>query len=232
MTVPVADVNEWATAEHAGAYLAHGEAYPPERVHAEAVVVAELPAQVDRVLDLGCGDGRFLDLVRTARPGATGVALDFSPTMLDAVRERFAGTGEVVVVAHDLDHRLPAEVAACGPYDVVVSSFAIHHLTHHRKRELYSEVFGLLRPGGLFANLEHVSSATPRLQRRFWAAMGQVAEDEDPSNKLLDTGTQLRWLREIGFVDVDCLWRWRELALLIGTRPTHPGQSIRERLAF
>ena len=155
-------------------------------------------------------------LVRAAHPDAQFVAVDFSPPMLERLRDRFASDPAVSILDHSLDDPLPD----VGLFDAVVSSFAIHHVSHARKRALYAEVFERLVPGGVFCNLEHVSSPTPALHQRFLDALNIAPEDEDTSNQLLDVETQLSWLRQIGFTDVDCLWKWRELALLVGTRRT------------
>jgi tRNA (cmo5U34)-methyltransferase len=205
-------VNLWDSPEHALDYLRRADSIP-HRVEGESTLLEFIPAQPKRILDLGSGAGRLLGLLKAARPAAQFVALDFSPTMLDALKEQFGADSAVTIIAHNLDQPLPA----LGSFDTIVSSFAIHHVSHERKRALYWEIFDALTPAGIFCNLEHVASPTAHLHAEFLRAISD--EREDPSNKLLDVETQLGWLREIGFVDVDCHWKWRELALLVGNKP-------------
>src|SRR5262249_1096706 len=150
---------EWSSDEHALGYLARQDQVP-HRGEGEATLLESLPARVTRVLDLGTGDGRLCALVLDVRPGATAVAIDVSPPMLDAARRRFSDDFRVEVIEHDLNLSLPE----LGAFDAIVSSFAIHHCPDHRKFSLYQECFDLLTPGGAFLNLEHVSSSSERLQ--------------------------------------------------------------------
>lgn len=209
-----ANVNLWSSPQHALDYLERADSIP-HRVEGEATLLEFLPPKPERILDLGSGGGRLLGLVKAARHDAEFVALDFSPTMLDALRGRFAKDEKVSVAAHDLSEPLPD----LGKFSAVVSCFAIHHLVHERKRALYSEIFESLVQGGVFCNLDHVASPTLRLHNQFLEKLDILPDKEDPSNKLMDLHTQLNWLRKIGFEDVDCHWKWRELALLVGVRP-------------
>ncbi|MGI9048427.1 MAG: class I SAM-dependent methyltransferase [Rubrobacteraceae bacterium] len=204
----------WDFPEHALPYLNRAGSLP-HRVEGETMLLEMLPAHTDRVLDLATGDGRLLALVREKFPKSSGVALDFSPPMLERARERFVSDRRVEVFGHDLNHPLPD----LGEFDAVISGFALHHLAHERKRILYSEVFSLLKSGGMFVNLDRVSSPTPGLRRRFLVGTGHDPDSEDPLDLPLDLDTQLRWLREIGFSDVDCNWKWLEFALFSGVNP-------------
>ncbi len=206
-------VNLWSSSEHVSYYLERADRIS-HRTEGEAALLEFIRPGTRRILDLGTGDGRLLAFVRHQHPETEAAAVDFSPAMLEAVRKRFAQDSRVTVIEHNMD----APLRALGQFDAVISSFAIHHLVHERKRTLYEEIYGLLNPGGVFCNLEHVASPTPRLHEEFLHRIGFTVETEDPSNKLLDVETQLGWLREFGFVDVDCQWKWRELALLTGVR--------------
>lgn len=207
------NLNEYATAEHALKYLARADRIP-HRTEGEAVLLDLVPREARRILDLGTGDGRLLGLLRIERREARCAALDFSPTMLNAARRRFEGDDRVEVIEHDLNEPLPE----LGQFDAIVSSFAIHHCSDERKKSLYSEIHAALIPEGIFCNLEHVAPATPELHERFLRALGISHAEEDPSNQLAGVELQLSWLRGIGFEEVDCHWKWLELALFGGVK--------------
>ena len=177
-----------------------------ERVFAD--VIPPAPAGV---LDLGCGDGRLAALVLAGRPMVERVvAVDCSPPMVDRARARFATDTRVDVREWDL--RDP--IGSLGRFDLIVSGFAIHHLEHPRKRQLFEEVANQLTDAGVFMNLEVVASATPKRHADFLEAIGRTADD--PEDRLASIEEQLAWMRDAGMVNVDCLWRWRGFALLVG----------------
>ena len=207
-------VNLWVKREHALAYLREREALP-HRADAYEQVLALLPASVERILDLGTGDGILLELALADRPDATGVGVDFGEEMLRRARERFAADERKSVVEHDLASPLPE----LGSFDAVISSFAIHHLDPVRQQTLYGEVFERLRSGGRFVNAEHVASPTEELHHEFLALLGRTPDEDDPSNQLVGIEEHLTWLQGCGFVNTDCFWKWRELAIVAGTKP-------------
>ncbi len=203
--------DEWANQARVAEYLAREI---PHRQIAEKMLLAALPEQVERCIDLGTGDGRLLALARTRYPDVEAIGLDSSAAMLDRAKERFRGGPEVELRDHDLRAPLPD----AGPAEVVVSGLAIHHLEDRRKRELFGEVHGLLAPGGVFANLDLVRSVSGRLHDRFRREIGRV--EDDPTDRLAGLDEQMDWLREVGFAEVDCHFKWLEMALIVAVRCT------------
>ena len=204
-------LNEWSDPGRVAEYLSREI---PHRSIAEEMMLEALPERVERFLDLGTGDGRLLALVRGRHPDAEGLGLDSSEPMLAKAAERFDGDSSVELREHDL--RSPLMPTESGSLDAVVSALAIHHLEDARKRELFGEVHTLLAPGGVFANLDLVSSASPRLHERFRHEIGRT--QDDPTDRLADLSDQLGWLRETGFGEVDCHFKWLELTLVVAIK--------------
>jgi trans-aconitate methyltransferase len=200
---------EWTDQARVAEYLAREV---PHRQLAEQMLLAALPERAERCMDLGTGDGRLLALVRTRYPGAEAIGLDSSAAMLDRAKERFDGDPTVEL----RDHDLRAPLADAKAAEVIVSGLAIHHLEHSRKRELFDEVHGLLAPGGVFANLDLVRSASTRLHERFRREIGRV--EDDPTDRLAGLDEQMGWLREVGFAEVDCHFKWLEMALVVAVK--------------
>jgi tRNA (cmo5U34)-methyltransferase len=200
----------WSDPERVDRYLTRIGGLAP-RAAGEEVLVSALPDSPHSVLDLGCGDGRLASLILEHRPSVESVvAVDSSPVMLGHARDRFDGDDRVNVREWSLDDPL----TPLGSFDVVVAGFSIHHVEDQRKRDLFAEVAEQLIDDGVFVNLEVVASATPELHRQFLDLIGRP--DDDPEDRLASVEAQLLWMREAGLSQVDCLWRWRGFALLVG----------------
>jgi tRNA (cmo5U34)-methyltransferase len=170
-----------------------------------------------RVLDLGAGTGLLSTHLLTAFAAARIDLLDASGPMLDEARQRLGAAVTAVHVA-DMAKELPR-----GPYDAVVSALAIHHLDDAGKRLLFGRVREVLAPGGVFVNAEQLAAPTAELQEAYTArwvadcrALGATeAEIEDTRDRMrhdrcTDLESQLEWLRDAGFVSVDCFYKaWR-----------------------
>lgn len=192
-------------------------------------------------LDLGCGDGILARAVLSRYPQAQGVLLDFSEPMLSAARQHL-DLPNITFVAQD--YGLPAWVDSVrihAPYDAIVSGYSIHHQPDARKRELYAELYDLLKPGGIFINIEHVASPSSwgeslfddlfiDSQYAYFQSQGinktheEVAHEfhnrpHKEANLLAPVDLQCAWLREIGFADADCYLKFFELAVFGGIRP-------------
>jgi SAM-dependent methyltransferase len=241
--VIVVTAEVWKDRAVAAAFLDERSLLIPDRARQMEVllrVIRFAPRALRRVLDLGCGDAILLATILQAYPDAVGVGVDFSPLMLEQARRRLAACGgRAETVEADLGCS-DWWNSLSGPFDAVVSGFAIHHLPDVRKRALYGEIRDLLHPGGVFLDAEHVASATPRGEEMFDEAMAehlfqrrrergetvtieQVKRDflERPdraANILASVETQCAWLRELGFHDVDCFWKYFELAVFGGYR--------------
>lgn len=214
-----------------------------EQIGIMLAILASRGEPVNRFLDLGCGDGILGAAVLGRYPESHGILADFSEPMLAQARERlheFSGQ----LKFSNIDYATPAWVQAVqsdAPFDAIVSGYSIHHQPDVRKREIYAEIFGLLRPGGWFVNIEHIAPATElvtemfekhiidaRVAREISSGGPQTREqiakafhsrqDKDV-NILAPVETQCSWLRELGYEDVDCYFRIYSLAVLAGRKP-------------
>ncbi len=209
-------------------------------------IVGKTLPKIERILDLGCGDGILGRAVLTEYPDASGVFLDFSEPMIEAARRKAAEQGvRATLIVQDFgagDWMQAVE----RPFDLVLSGFAIHHQPDQRKRELYQEIFGLLKPGGLFLNQEHVAPKAAWAKEVFdglfidslWnyhqkqggtKSREAIANEwyyrpDKEANILAPVDQQCTWLEEIGFVDVDCFFKVFELSVFGGRRPS-PGET-------
>ncbi len=179
------------------------------------------------VLDLGAETGLLSALLHEQFPKARLTLVDISDEMLARAHDRFAGEEDARIIASDYSvEPLP------GRFDAIVSALSIHHLEDVEKAKLFRRIYDALKPGGAFVNAEEVLAPTEALDRLYWDEWERQAraagapevefagvEERAKYDKPAKLDDQLEWLREAGFADVDCYYKYLMFAVYGGRRP-------------
>jgi tRNA (cmo5U34)-methyltransferase len=188
-----------------------------------------------KILDLGCGDGLFIsDLLKIDRE-ITIIMVDGSSEMLKAAEKRLKNHRYKQFIRATFqeiltDNPLPTD------FDFIFSSLAIHHLEQREKSQLYEIIYNILRSNGHFLNYDVTLSSTTKLEElnlHIWSEwlkqrtkkikredlLSIPKKYKDNRDNIPDTlEYQMRILKNIGFQDVECFFKFGIFALFGGIK--------------
>lgn len=137
--------------------------------------VGAVAGRPSRVLDLACATGSIAERVLLRFPRVRVTAVDVDPVTLALARAAFADEPRVEVLERDL--RDPAWADGLpAPFDAVLTATALHWLYEDALLALYGRLASLLRPGGLFANRDHMPIEDDRVAGAAKAALDRHIE--------------------------------------------------------
>ena len=235
----------WGSREFVERWATKGGWQAPIREAQVAMVVHMIQHPVDapiRVLDIGAGYGALAAALLRERPDATALCLDASEAMLKLGEERNVDLKLRMRFVQASLESPDWRKAVDGSFDAVISSRALHHFTaNQRRRYIFREVFPLVRAGGCFINADNVRAATQSLSERYRRARDAyldrfVRESSGGKTNLAEVRVaspstyhgphnngyleeELAWLKEAGFQDVDCFWKFATTVVYGGFRP-------------
>ena len=191
-----------------------------------AVSNAETARDTPDILDLGAGTGLLSSMMLKKYPKANLTLIDISEKMIEAAKTRFDGMDNVKYIVDDYTNYVYA-----NKFDIIVSALSIHHLLDAEKKAVYRNAFQNLREDGVFINADQVLGQTmflDSLYRNDWKSKVEsrgLSREEIASayertklDKMANLDNQLGWLKEIGFSDVDCIYKYYNFVVLYGRK--------------
>ena len=186
------------------------------------------PFAAIRIIDLGCGTGTVAKRLGDKFPNSTIVCLDIASKMIEIAKYKMSGRKNTEFIVGDF-----SKIEFKEPFDVVVSSLALHHIqTDEEKKEFYTKIYKVLTNSGQFLNADVVLASTDYLQNinmNRWidymnksVPMDEIQQRWLPAHKTEDRPSilmeQLKWLDEIGFENVDVIWKYYNFSVYGGVK--------------
>jgi len=194
----------------------------------EALLLA-IPYEIEipiHVIDIGCGTGTIAKKVKEKCHNAKITCLDFAENMIQMAKAKLACYEDISYILCDF-----AEFEFDRKYDVVISSLSLHHLGNDKK-QFYHKVFMNLTNGGVFYNADVVIGSNEHLEKLYMSNwknfMARSISDEEINKKWLGRHhkggnpekliSHLKWLEEVGFTEIDVVWKYYKYAVFGGTK--------------
>ncbi len=199
--MPRQSIDAYDLPERVARYDAEMALMHPNRQKMVEIALEVLPFQPDsplKAFDLGSGSGYFIGRFLEAYPQSKVCGLDGAQAMMDLARARLRGKeGEVTLRLGDF--RDVSRIFAGEDFDVVFSSYALHHLTFEEKASVVRDTVSLLCPGGWFLNADVIVAETARVEERIQeirvAGIVKRARGQDP--RFINHQTARRYLEEM-----------------------------------
>lgn len=159
------------------------------------------------VLDLGCGNARFLMFLNDSQWTGQYIGLDSSEGLLADARATAAGLPSIpstFVQADLFADDWPRTVLPLGPFDASVSLAVLHHIPGRKHRVAFlAQCAALLAPGAPLILSTWQFLTSERLQKRLapWETVGIDAKDLEPGDYLVGWGEGSRGARYCAYID-------------------------------
>ena len=233
----------WSRKEKADLYLANADILIPVRREMARILVSFASRFMGgkggklRLLDLGSGDGAMVEGVVNSTD-AEVTFVDGSDDMLAAAKERYRAHGDATFLRASFEDIIEGRVEVERPeggFDLIVSAFAIHHLTTGERQALFKLLAAMSADRGWIINMDTVLAASPELEEWFMELRKEAAKElagaveieglddvvEGHKNKAhherLDTlEVQMNSLEEAGYRSVECFYKFGVFAMYGG----------------
>ncbi|MFX1365035.1 MAG: class I SAM-dependent methyltransferase [Promethearchaeota archaeon] len=180
-----------------------------------------------KILDLGTGDGILIKtLFNNDNPVNEITVIDGSKNMLKKAEQNLSYLSKINYV-HMSFQELIENGLSENDFDFIISSFAIHHLFLEQKKQIFKILYDLLNYNGYFLNIEVTTSNNEKYTKWYidlWSEWIEKYQNQNntqtkyenapykapnkPENHFDPLEIQLNYLKEVGFIEVDCHYKY------------------------
>ena len=179
------------------------------------------------ILDIGAGTGIYSDFLLARYPKAKLTLIDFAENMLELAAKKFEDHKDTSFLLDDYySHDYGDQT-----YDIIISALSIHHLDEYQKQSFYERLYSLIVPGGEFLNADIISSGSSKIDAvydKLWTdwvtkniGEGEYLERFKKSkdvDKPSPLSAQIEWLKNTGFSNVDCVFKYFNFAVFYANK--------------